>query len=84
MVLEVLIFGAAALAAKADRVSIVVGGEGDSPTAGDVAAALGSQHPALGFALRSGRIAINQRYAAPDAPIAADDEVALIALLGGG
>ena len=84
MVVEVLIFGAAALAAKADRVSVTVGGDGDSPTAGEVAAALGSQHPVLAIALRSGRIAVNQRYAASDAPIGAGDEVALIALLGGG
>lgn len=84
MRVDVLIFGGAALAAKADRVTAAVGG---APTVRTVLAALHEQHPSLRFALpqpESGRLAVNQAFARGDHPIKPGDEVALITLVGGG
>lgn len=81
MRVEVLIFGAAAGAAGADRVGVAVG---DRPTVGDVVEAIRSQHPALGFAMGSARLAVNHRFADPGRVIEPGDEVALIALVCGG
>lgn len=81
MELDVLIFGSAAVAAKADRVRVNLG---DSPTLSAVADAIAQQHPALRFALRTPRFAVNHAFAGPDARIKATDEVALITLVGGG
>lgn len=87
---EVLIFGGAALAVRADRVVVEVGG---TPTVREVLAALHAQHPALGFALppaESGRLAVNQNFAKGNDPIRpglraqGGDEVALVTLVGGG
>ena len=84
MQVEVLIFGGAALAAKADRVTVAVG---EAPTVRAVLAALHEQHPPLKFALpppESGRLAVNQAFAKGDHAIKPGDEVALITLVGGG
>jgi molybdopterin converting factor small subunit len=81
--LSVLIFGAAATAAKADRVSVEIGQTG-AATVRDVLDALGVQHPEIGFALPGARLALNHAFAAPDARVGADDELALISLVGGG
>lgn len=81
MTVEVLIFGSAALAVKADRVIVTVG---HAATVGEVAAALIEQHPSLRFALSAPRLAVNQAFAAPDTKIRSGDEVALVTLLGGG
>lgn len=84
MQVEVLIFGGAALTAKADSVTVAVG---EAPTVRDVLAALHKQHPALKFALpppESGRLAVNQAFAKGDHAVKQDDEVALITLVGGG
>jgi len=81
MHLDVLVFGSAAIAAKADRVRVRLG---DAPTLADVARALAAQHPAIAFSLQSPRFAVNQAFASLSTPIASTDEVALITLVGGG
>ncbi len=90
MQVEVLIFGAAALGAKSDRVVVEVSA---SPTVREVLGALREQHPVLSFALphsESGRLAVNGAFASGDhrikpGPASEDgDEVALITLVGGG
>jgi molybdopterin converting factor small subunit len=90
MRVEVLIFGAAAVSAKSDRVTVEVEG---ASTVRTVLAAMRAQHPTLRPALPpadSGRLAVNQAFASGDHPIkpvsgaAPGDEVALITLVGGG
>lgn len=90
MQIEVLIFGGAAAAAKADRVTVEVS---DAPTVRDVLIALHAQHPALRFALPpadTGRLAVNQVFAKGDHMVkprgehCGGDEVALVTLVGGG
>ena len=90
MKVEVLLFGGAALGAKSDRATVEVS---DTPTVREVLAALHAQHPELRFALpppETGRLAVNQAFAKGDHPIKpgpmeqGGDEVALIALVGGG
>jgi molybdopterin converting factor small subunit len=90
MQVEVLIFGGASLAGKADRVTVEVSAK---PTVREVLAALHAQHSALKFALpppETGRLAVNQAFAKGDHPIMpgpvaqGGDEVALITLVGGG
>ena len=84
MQVEVLIFGGAAMSAKADRVTVAVG---EAPTVRAVLAAMHEQRPALKFALpppETGRLAVNQTFAKGDHPIQPGDEVALITLVGGG
>ncbi|MGE0365849.1 MAG: MoaD/ThiS family protein [Phycisphaerales bacterium] len=79
-----LIFGAAAMNAKAGRVTVTVGARA---TVRDVLVALREQHPGLRFALPNpdtGRLAVNQAFARGDHEVKAGDEVALITLLGGG
>lgn len=90
MKIEVLVFGAASRAAKADRVVVEVS---DVPTVREVLAAMEAQHPSLRYALppaETGRLAVNQTFATGDHPIRpgpveqGGDEVALITLVGGG
>lgn len=90
MQVEVLLFGAASLGAKSDRVTVEVS---DAPKVREVLAALHAQHPSLKFALppvETGRLAVNQAFAKGDHPIKpgpvekGGDEVALITLVGGG
>jgi len=88
MQVEVLLFGPAAMAAGADRVTVSMPerptGGTDSATARDITAALIEQHPALRFALSAPRLAVNQKFASPDTVVRPGDEVALITLVGGG
>lgn len=84
MKLEVLIFGAAALAARSGRLSVDVP---HPATAADVLAALEAQHPSLAFALKppaTPRLAVNHAYVPPTHTVSPADELALITLLGGG
>lgn len=81
MDVDVLIFGAAAMIAGRNRVTVRVHG---SPTVADVASALAVQHPELRFALSPPRLAVNHAFAGPEARITEGDEVALITLVGGG
>lgn len=79
-----LLFGAAAIREKADRVIVIVDAE---PTVKDVLRALQEQHPDLRFAVplaETGRLAVNQAFARGDHPVKAGDEIALVTLVGGG
>lgn len=88
MRVEVLVFGPVRAAIQRDRVTVdVVATEHGVCTAGEVLKALQEQHPALRSTIGSierARLAVNQRYADGDAAIRAGDEVALIAMVGGG
>jgi len=77
---DVLLFGPAARMAGRDRITVDARG----PAVRDVLAAIAVGHPGLAPALGAARLAVNHVLAAPDAEIRAGDEVALIALLGGG
>jgi molybdopterin converting factor small subunit len=84
MDVEVLLFGAAAVREGTGRITVMVGAE---PTVREVLAALHEQHPGLRFALaapEAGRLAVNRSFAGASHPIRPGDEVALIALVGGG
>jgi molybdopterin converting factor small subunit len=86
MRVEVLLFGAASQAAGSDRIGVeceVVSGA-VGPTAAEVLAAIASQHPELAFAVEGARLAVNHAFAAPEAAIGREDEVALVSLVGGG
>lgn len=90
MQVEVLVFGAAAISAKADRVRVEV----EEPvTVRAVLAALHAQHGALGPALPpidGGRLVVNHAFEIGEHPIKPGgpgrpgDEVALVTLVGGG
>lgn len=86
MRLEVLLFGPAAQAARCDRITVecAVVEDRAGPTAAEVLAAIAAQHPELGFAIGSARLAVNHAFASPETVIATTDEVALVALVGGG
>lgn len=80
---EVKLFGPYADAAGARAVRITH--EGSDAT--DAAGLLGSifqQQPRLRPLLTNARLAVNRRFAAPDQPVRAADEIALIGMLGGG
>lgn len=86
MRVEVLLFGPASQAAGCDRIGIEceVPCGGNGPTAAGVLEAIAAQYPQLEFAIGSARLAVNHAFAAPGTVIASTDEVALIALVGGG
>lgn len=81
MTVTVLIFGPLADAAQADRLSVRVP---PHPTTDQVLCELREQHPTLGPIPPAARLAINHSFAKPDSVISPDDELALIALVGGG
>ena len=56
----------------------------EAPTAGDVRAELGRVEPKLASSLAHSRLAINHSFASDTQPISAEDELALIGMLGGG
>ncbi len=85
--MRVLIFGPAATRVGADFVNVTIEPCGDNASPIDAAlvlAAIEAQHPALAFAVAGARLAVNQRFADPSTPVREGDEVALIALVGGG
>lgn len=86
MTLDLLIFGPAAAAAGADRVSVRVPDEPAGATAAAVLRAAADQHPALAdlAASRGARLAINHEFAAPHDRVRPGDELALIAMVSGG
>lgn len=86
MRIEVLLFGPGSQAAGCDRIGVecAVAGGLAGPTAACVLEAIAAQHPELGFAIGSARLAVNHAFASPGAVITATDEVAFIALVGGG
>ncbi len=56
----------------------------DGCTAAALLALLAARHPGLDTLLPSLQLAVNQRYAPRDAPLAPGDEVALIPPISGG
>jgi molybdopterin converting factor small subunit len=81
MVVRVLLFGPHAAAAGRGMVEVSLP---DQSTCAALRDGLESQYPALRPLLGSSRVALNQRFAAPDAAITPRDEVALIGLVSGG
>jgi molybdopterin converting factor subunit 1 len=55
----------------------------DHATAGDLKQLLAEQYPRLG-GLASFLLAVNEAFAAPDTPLFADDEIAIIPPVSGG
>lgn len=81
MRLEILVFGEVAATAGADRIAVEVP---HGATSREVLAALAKQAPAFKGIAASARLAVNHAYARPDDQVSLGDEVALIALVGGG
>ncbi len=81
MTIRVRLFGPAAVAAGAAEV--VVRAE-PGATCTQIMDALSRQQPALASLVREGRLAVNHAFAPPTAAVREHDEVALIALVGGG
>lgn len=86
MRIEVLLFGPASQAAGRDRIGVecAVAGGLAGPTAACVLGAIAAQHPELEFAIVSARLAVNHAFATRETVIEPADEVALVALVGGG
>ncbi len=82
--LTVLLFGPAASALGADRLSIELPGQ--APTAREVLDAVTAAPALAGVAgsLAGARLARNGSFAAPDEHVSPTDELALIALVSGG
>jgi len=78
---EVIFFGPARDFAKTDRVSLALNA---GATVGDLRPALSERFPDLRGALPTSRFAVNEEFAADDAPLAAGDEVAMIPPVSGG
>lgn len=78
--MRVLLF--AGLAEVAGQRELTVGDVDPPRTVGELEARLREEWPAL--ASRSFRIAVNQRYAAAEDELGADDELALIPPVSGG
>lgn len=83
MEIETLLFGPAADAAGADRITLSLP---ERATVGDALAAIGREYPVLAPAVEGsgGRLAVNHEYAPADRTLAPGDEVALISLVSGG
>jgi molybdopterin converting factor small subunit len=83
---EVLLFGPVARQVGRDRIDVVCdaapGAKG--PTVSAVLAAIAARHPEVAGSIGAARLAVNHAIAGPDTEIARGDEVALIALVGGG
>ncbi len=87
MHVEVLVFGQVAEIAAAPLLHVEVNPAGDvqhGARVDEVLRAMGEQHPSIAFALASARLAVNHAFATSDTRVHARDEVALIALVGGG
>ncbi|MSR29682.1 MAG: MoaD/ThiS family protein [Phycisphaerales bacterium] len=81
MQIQVLVFGVLASTVGDRKVVVKVA----SPaTAADVLSALAAQHPSLQFALPAARLAVNSAFASSGLAVTESDEIALIALVGGG
>lgn len=81
MEVTVLLFGPHAGAAGARSVRVQVD---QSATCDGVLAALAAQHEALRGLLAGSRIAVNARFVSAETLVTPADELALIALVGGG
>lgn len=81
MEIAVLLFGPAARAASAHRVCVRCESQ---PRSQHLLELLADQCPALATMARSGRLAINSRFADPAQLILESDEVALVTMVSGG
>jgi molybdopterin converting factor small subunit len=83
---EVMLFGPAAQGIGRDRIEVSCDAAPGSngPTVAAVLAAIATQYPELEGSIAAARLAVNHAIAGPDTEIASGDEVALIALVGGG
>ncbi len=83
---EVLLFGPAARQVGRDRIEVACDAApgASGPTVAAVLAAIAARHPELAGSIGAARLAVNHAIAGPDTVIASGDEVALIALVGGG
>lgn len=86
MRIEVLVFGPVAEVVGADRIGVEchVSANDSGPSVATVLEAIGRDHPELATALPGARLAVNHAFAPPEALVGPGDEVALIALVGGG
>ncbi|MEX0655778.1 MAG: MoaD/ThiS family protein [Phycisphaeraceae bacterium] len=78
----VKLFGPQAKLAGQEAVALTL--DAAAPTCRDVRAALAEAQPALTASLPGSRLAVNHEYADDDQRVSADDEVALIGMIGGG
>lgn len=81
MTVRVKLFAAAREAAGAGEVAVEVA---EPARVESVLAAIAARSPALAAIVRRSRLAVNERFAAPGAPVAAGDDLALIPPVGGG
>lgn len=86
MRVDVLLFGPLADSMGEDRVAVEceIAPSAPGPTVAEVLAALAVRNPTFQAALSGARLAVNHAFASPEAVIGPEDEVALIALVGGG
>ncbi len=82
MTVSVLLFGPQAMLAGQQEIEITVAEE--SPTAGNVLAALEAAEPKLAPSLRTSRLAVNHEFADANQPIQPGDEIALVGMVSGG
>lgn len=81
MTVKVLLFGPIAAAAGASECIVRLG---DDRSSAAVLHRLGEDRPAIRPLLAGARLAINSAFAAPQTPVAANDELAVIGLVSGG
>lgn len=81
MTVHVLLFGPESAVLGRGQVEVELG---DDRTCRAAMARLGERFPALVPHLRTGRLAVNSEFAAPEREIREGDEVALIGLVSGG
>ncbi len=81
MTIRVLIFGSLARELSCKEIEVDVA---PPSTVRGVNRALAEKYPAKAAFMNSARLAVNQAFAQPEAPVKPGDEVALIELVGGG
>jgi molybdopterin converting factor small subunit len=82
MVVRVKLFGPQAQIVGRRQLEVELPGE--QATVGQVLSGLADREPKLASSLQASRIAVNQAFADSSSRIGADDEVALIGMVGGG
>lgn len=81
MEFTVRLFGPSADAVGAPAVTVAVEGEA---TCGSVRRTLAQRYPVLAPMVKSGRLAVNHAFAGDAQRVRPGDEIALIAMVGGG
>lgn len=81
MIVRVLIFGELARDLSCKEIAVDV----QSPAkVRDINLALAAKYPAKSQLFQTARLAVNHAFSSPDSQVQANDEVALIELVGGG